>query len=611
VRSVRFAVVIAAIGFLFVLNPAGSSDATPGAGGIPLFSVSTIGPAHDITPAPAAFGLTCTSADILGAPPTSGIPCAPRVAPAPPGPVPDGLTASPIDLGLNLVAGPFTDDLDGLSYGEVLSVVATADYDFSVSAAPANGGTTVGAPVAAACAPFVPNVTTQAAALEAQGDIFTTAGVPAGCNTQFTDEAALGLIAPNPAAPGVPPLDNMDALAEYDGMGAFACTFGGGLFVAVQCGAFTVSAGSAVLPAIPPAPGICFGVPADAATILVPPGTPNPGGFNPCMPPAGCPVGGPPCIAVPFFTLGLTGPGLNDIDALCWFDVNANGVPDLPLGLGPFGADMYMFSLAPGSAGGAGGPYSPADIVGYRGATPILLTPPTVIRTPASLGLLATDNVDGLICHQSDVDGDGIPGDLDVCPANADPAQINTDGDTLGDACDPDDDGDGYLDVHETAKGSEPINPNSTPEHCDGVDNDLDTVLDEPAALSGRATPDPLCASGADPDGDTIPNSTDTDDDGDTFLDTNEQFMSTDELDGCSVPPAPPPPPRHDAWPPDADGNGTANVGDLIQLFGGGKILQSTGQPFYSRRSDATANGAVNVGDLIAFFGGGKILSSC
>ena len=63
--------------------------------------------------------------------------------------------------------------------------------------------------------------------------------------------------------------------------------------------------------------------------------------------------------------------------------------------------------------------------------------------------------------------------------------------------------------------------------------------------------------------------------------------------------------------PPDADANGAANVGDVISLFGGGKILQSVGQPFYSRRSDADGNGAVNVGDVISLFGGGIILTTC
>lgn len=194
------------------------------------------------------------------------------------------------------------------------------------------------------------------------------------------------------------------------------------------------------------------------------------------------------------------------------------------------------------------------------------------------------------------------PGD----PALAVLAEYNdSDGDGPADVCDNDDDGDGYWDADETAKGSVVLNAASTPEHCEGTDEDGDTVLDEAPALSGRVTPDPMCAPGADPDGDTILNAADPDDDNDGFNDANERSMSTDELDDCRVAVG------HDAWPPDADANGTANVGDVITHFGGGKILQSVGQPFYSARSDADGSGAVNVGDVISLFGGGIILTSC
>jgi hypothetical protein len=81
--------------------------------------------------------------------------------------------------------------------------------------------------------------------------------------------------------------------------------------------------------------------------------------------------------------------------------------------------------------------------------------------------------------------------------------------------------------------------------------------------------------------------------------------MSTDELDDCRVAGG------HDAWPPDANADGDANVGDVLQLFGGGKILQSVGNPFYSRRSDASGNGTADVGDVLQLFGGGIILTSC
>jgi hypothetical protein len=76
----------------------------------------------------------------------------------------------------------------------------------------------------------------------------------------------------------------------------------------------------------------------------------------------------------------------------------------------------------------------------------------------------------------------------DNCPLDSNPAQTNTDttvnppGDGLGDACDPDDDNDGFTDADEAASAgvppdnllaSDPLNPASIPESCDGVDNDL------------------------------------------------------------------------------------------------------------------------------------------
>ena len=57
-----------------------------------------------------------------------------------------------------------------------------------------------------------------------------------------------------------------------------------------------------------------------------------------------------------------------------------------------------------------------------------------------------------------DRDGDGIADVADNCPFIANPTQRNTDGDSLGDACDSDDDNDGLPDVFEQSnEGLDPL----------------------------------------------------------------------------------------------------------------------------------------------------------
>ncbi|MBI1886214.1 MAG: thrombospondin type 3 repeat-containing protein [Chloroflexi bacterium] len=252
----------------------------------------------------------------------------------------------------------------------------------------------------------------------------------------------------------------MDALADF----AFSpgpCTLVGGTFF-TTCPAFSVAAGSAVLPAIAATPAVCIapGLPADSGSILVPPGTPA---IPPCLP-GGCPPGGLPCITIPSVSMGLIpGPGGDDLDALCWWD-DGDLVPELP-GLG----DWYLFSLAPGSPSLAALGLSPADILyptlglgGVGGVAPLVGAP------AAALGLLPTDNLDALICHDMDADGDGVPDVPDNCPGLFNPGQANTDaalnaagasitGDGLGDACDPDDDNDAWPDSSEGTIGTNPV----------------------------------------------------------------------------------------------------------------------------------------------------------
>jgi hypothetical protein len=89
--------------------------------------------------------------------------------------------------------------------------------------------------------------------------------------------------------------------------------------------------------------------------------------------------------------------------------------------------------------------------------------------------------------------------------------QPDTDADGLADVCDGDDDDDGFSDEQEAAAGSDPLNAASTPEVCDGTDNDADTQVDE---------------GFADTDYDGTKDCTDSDDDNDGMPDSYEQSLA-------------------------------------------------------------------------------------
>jgi hypothetical protein len=99
-----------------------------------------------------------------------------------------------------------------------------------------------------------------------------------------------------------------------------------------------------------------------------------------------------------------------------------------------------------------------------------------------------------------DADGDSFDDDVDNCPVDANPDQVNTDGDTQGDACDADDDNDGVADGQDACAAS------SGPVAADGcADPDGDGV----STQAGDNCPQVANAGQGDVDGDGLGNACD------------------------------------------------------------------------------------------------------
>jgi hypothetical protein len=100
----------------------------------------------------------------------------------------------------------------------------------------------------------------------------------------------------------------------------------------------------------------------------------------------------------------------------------------------------------------------------------------------------------------NDADGDGICGNVDNCPTVANANQTDTDGDGIGDACEPDSDGDGVINDLDNC----PLFANADQTDTDGdgigdacdADDDNDGVLDGTDSCPGTLPGEPVLANG-------------------------------------------------------------------------------------------------------------------
>ena len=89
---------------------------------------------------------------------------------------------------------------------------------------------------------------------------------------------------------------------------------------------------------------------------------------------------------------------------------------------------------------------------------------PFALQGDTTTAARISDHDGSVLFVMTDFDADGVPDDLDNCPATANADQIDSDGDGLGDACDADDDNDGVLDGVDNCR----ITPNPDQRDTDG-----------------------------------------------------------------------------------------------------------------------------------------------
>ena len=193
----------------------------------------------------------------------------------------------------------------------------------------------------------------------------------------------------------------------------------------------------------------------------------------------------------------------------------------------------------------------------FSGAQAIQVTATVTASLPdPNSGNNEATNQIGSIIAVADIDGDTFTNAVDNCPLVGNSDQADTDGDGLGNVCDPDDDGDTILDGADNCPlaanpGQEDVDGDGLGDACD-PDIDGDTVLNEVDNCPSTSNPDQTDSDGdgigdacEDSDGDGVPDVLDN-----CPLASNSDQADVD-VDGLG-----------DACDPDNDNDGVLDDGD-------------------------------------------------
>jgi len=177
-----------------------------------------------------------------------------------------------------------------------------------------------------------------------------------------------------------------------------------------------------------------------------------------------------------------------------------------------------------------------------------------------------------------DADGDGVTDIQDNCPQDTNPNQLDTDSDSMGDACDPDDDNDGLSDSLESSIGTDPLDADTD---NDGLTDYEEVVWDGYVSYLPGSDPNPLVA----------------DTDGDGFKDGMEDTAGYNPLLATSYP----------VW-GDINDDRVVDTADVLlasrMVLGlmspsGPELARSKVAPLVSGSPQPTGNAPLNAADLL------------